>query len=139
MSATLGLYPALACFLGLTGVGLGAFGAHGLRNRGVKPESIQSWSTGVHYQLLHAVTMLGVALYQKTVKNAAASTSVVATSSSASLPFKNALRCWFAGTLMFSGSIYVLVLGGPRFPFGPMTPVGGVVMMIGWGLAMFGK
>lgn len=139
--ATLGLYPALACFMGLTGVGLGAFGAHGLRARGVKADSIQSWSTGVHYQLLHAVTMLGVALYQNTLKNAAAAAAnpnAVATTA-ASLPFRNAMRCWLAGTLMFSGSIYVLVLGGPRFPFGPMTPVGGVVIMIGWGLAMFGK
>eukprot|EP00744_Colponema_vietnamica_P019601 GILI01027762.1.p1 GENE.GILI01027762.1~~GILI01027762.1.p1 ORF type:complete len:127 (+),score=1.70 GILI01027762.1:41-421(+) len=101
---TQGFYPTVGCMLGLAGVGLGAFGAHGLRARGVSAELIQSWGTAVQYQLLHAILIVGVGLYRKTLIKASPA------------PYKNALRCWVAGTALYSGGIYVLALGGPRLP-----------------------
>ena len=44
-------------------------------------------------------------------------------------------RCWVAGTMLFSGSLYLLAIGGPRW-LGPITPLGGIALMVGWLLVM---
>lgn len=110
-----------AGLFGLTGVVLGAFGAHGplrvlLDQRG----SHQSWETAVHYQLVHALALLAVGLWLRTATTANPPRTVVW-----------AARGWVAGTLLFSGTIYLLAVGGPKF-LGPFTPLGGLCLMLGW-------
>jgi len=102
-----------AALFGLTAVAAGAFGAHGLRAR-VSPEQVASWQTGAHYQLLHAVVLLALALHGAGGRGIG-------------------LAPWLfaAGMTLFSGSIYALVLGGPRW-LGPVTPLGGLLLMAGW-------
>lgn len=105
---------ALAALLGASGVVTGAFGAHALRAR-LTPEQLASWSTAVQYQLLHAVALLALALW----------------ASATSRPVWLPATLFAAGIVMFSGSIYGLVLGGPRW-LGPVTPLGGACFIAGW-------
>jgi uncharacterized membrane protein YgdD (TMEM256/DUF423 family) len=102
-----------AALFGLSAVAAGAFGAHGLRAR-VTPEQVTSWQTAAHYQLLHGVALLALALY-----------------ASGGRPIGPAPWLFGAGMVLFSGSIYLLVLGGPRW-LGPVTPLGGLCLMAGW-------
>lgn len=103
-----------AALSGATAVLLGAFGAHGLKSR-VPAESILNWNTAVEYHLLHSVVLLALALY--------------AAQGGAEAPW--AMRLFAGGIVLFSGSIYALVLGGPRW-MGPITPVGGLLLISGW-------
>lgn len=102
----------VASLAGASGVLLGAFGAHGLRER-LTAEQLGSWETAVTYQLMHTVVLLSLAL--------------LAGTRSVLLP----ALLFSAGIVLFSGSIYVLVLGGPRF-LGPVTPLGGLCLIAGW-------
>jgi uncharacterized membrane protein YgdD (TMEM256/DUF423 family) len=104
-------------FFGLTAVILGAFGAHGLAARGFDATQIASWQTAVQYQMFHALALLVVSNWLRV--SAAPGISVTAIA-------------WMLGVALFSGSIYLLVLGGPRW-LGPVTPVGGLSLIIGWG------
>lgn len=98
------------------GVALGAFGAHGLKTR-VAPEMLVTWNTGVLYHLIHALALLLIGVLCHLLPNA------------------NLARTagWFivAGTVLFSGSLYILVLSNVR-AFGMITPLGGVAFLIGW-------
>ncbi len=96
-------------------VALGAFGAHGLRGL-VDEGGLSTFETAVRYQMYHALGLLAVAW-------------VVARQGS-SLP---ALAGWLfvAGTLMFSGSLYLLVLSGQRW-LAAITPLGGAAFILGW-------
>lgn len=104
-------------FAGLS-VMLGAFGAHSLKNI-LAPDKLSAFQTGVQYQFYHSLALLLVGLLaaQAGEENNAR--------------IKRAGKFFVAGILMFSGSIYTLSLGGPRF-FGPITPLGGLCFMIGW-------
>jgi uncharacterized membrane protein YgdD (TMEM256/DUF423 family) len=104
---------AVAALLGCSAVACGAFGAHGLRTR-VGPEQVSSWQTAAHFQLLHSVALLALALFAATGR-----------------PLGPAPWLLTAGMLLFSGSIYALVLGGPRW-LGPVTPLGGLCLIAGW-------
>lgn len=104
----------IASLLGASGVVLGAFGAHGLEAR-VPAERLASWNTAVEYHLLHAVVVFVLA-WSATHGGPSAAWS---------------LRLFTAGIVLFSGSIYVLVLGGPRW-MGPITPIGGVCLIAAW-------
>jgi uncharacterized membrane protein YgdD (TMEM256/DUF423 family) len=99
---------------GLLGVGLGAFGAHGLEARAT-PEQLAWWETGARYQLVHA---LALAIYGLVSHRAEA---------------KSNLAGWsFAiGIVLFSGTLYAMALGAPRW-FGAITPIGGIALMVGW-------
>ncbi|HEX5829866.1 MAG TPA: DUF423 domain-containing protein [Gemmatimonadaceae bacterium] len=106
----------LGSLLAGLGVGAGAFGAHALRAR-LSPADLAIFETGVRYQMYHALALLAVAW-------------VAARSPSA-------LGAWagwsfVAGTLIFSGSLYLLVLSGQRW-LGAVTPIGGVAFLAGWG------
>ena len=96
-------------------VALGAFGAHGLRNRGVGPEMIEIWRTAVLYHLVHGLGLLGVAL---------AGVARIAWA-------KVVTGLFLAGIALFSGSLYLLVLTGERW-LGAVTPLGGVAFLAGW-------
>jgi uncharacterized membrane protein YgdD (TMEM256/DUF423 family) len=94
-------------------VAAGAFGAHGLRAR-VEPGLLEVWKTGAQYQMYHALAMLVVA--QLATQRPAA-----------------ACAGWamLGGVVLFSGSLYGLVLSGVR-GLGAVTPVGGVAFLVGW-------
>lgn len=114
-------FPLLAAgVLGLTGIAIGAFGAHALKAALLERGMFQAWETGSRYHLFHAVALLGVAAWVRST----------AASSDARLMFW-AARLWCAGIVLFSGSLYWLALGGPRW-LGPVTPFGGVALMVGW-------
>ena len=110
---------ALAAFFGFSGVTLGALGAHYLRDR-MTDFQMRSWTTATQYQLLHAVAMLAVSLASRQATKEVAK------------KLTRSYNLFAVGIVGFSGSIYVLCLDGPKFPFGPMTPVGGITLMIGW-------
>lgn len=102
-----------AGLLGLSGVALGAFGAHGLKAVLAETGGLENWKTAVHYQLLHGVALLALA----------------------DLPIGPKItiaRCWIAGVVFFSGSLYWLALGGPAKFIWPLTPLGGVGLLAGW-------
>lgn len=107
----------------IIGICLGAFGAHGLAGK-VSPEKIASFEVGVKYQLYHgfAFLILGSCLKQLHIDS------------------KFVFYFLLIGVLLFSCSIYILVLQKIvnfqlGFIFGPMTPLGGLLLIIGWVLA----
>jgi uncharacterized membrane protein YgdD (TMEM256/DUF423 family) len=97
------------------GVAAGAFGAHALKAR-LAAEALATFETGVRYQLVHALALLAAAWV------CARWPGPLATASGWSFA---------AGTLLFSGSLYLLALGGVR-AFGAVTPVGGALLLAGW-------
>jgi uncharacterized membrane protein YgdD (TMEM256/DUF423 family) len=104
---------------GLSGgisVALGAFGAHALRSR-LSPERLETFETGVRYQIYHALALLGAAF--ATLHWPGSSLPLIAG------------WAFVAGTLLFSGSLYLLVLTGKR-SWGAITPFGGLVFILGW-------
>jgi uncharacterized membrane protein YgdD (TMEM256/DUF423 family) len=106
-----------AGLLGLLGVALGAFGAHALKDTLAAGGHTGTWQTAVLYHLIHAVALLGLAGWRDAHGG----------------PDRRIAWCWVAGVVMFSGSLYALSLGGPRF-LGPVTPLGGVAFIAGWAL-----
>ena len=110
--------------LGATGVMLGAFGAHALKTM-VEASRVATWNTAVEYQLFHAVALIALAAI------------AVRDGPLPAAWLRRAGWCLVAGTCIFSGSLYGLVLDGPRW-LGPVTPVGGVVMIAGWMLVALG-
>jgi uncharacterized membrane protein YgdD (TMEM256/DUF423 family) len=109
----------IAALYGACGVMLGAFGAHALSAR--LAGGLATWQTAVTYHLIHALALLGVGLWLR----------VAMADASLHLPLTLAGWSFVAGVLLFSGSLYVLALGGPRV-FGPITPLGGIGFIIGW-------
>ncbi len=108
----------LLFFLALAIV-LGAFGAHGLKTL-VDAERIESFKIGVLYHLIMTVALM-----------------VVRFSGDFSTSKLSAIRLVFVGVCLFSGSIYLLVFNAIfNWPinafFGPITPIGGVLMIAGW-------
>jgi len=104
---------------GLTGVILGAFGAHVLKETLTAKGSLSIWETAVFYQLTHAVAALGVNVFAQT-RSADDRKWIV-----------RAGTCWLVGIGLFSGSLYLLALGGPKW-LGPVTPLGGLLLLAGW-------
>lgn len=113
MNARLALI--LAAVLGLLGVAAGAFGAHGLEGR-VDAKQLEWWQTAARYQQVHAVALL-----------------VAAWGAGAWSKWRR-FACWgfFAGVLIFSGTLYAMALGGPRI-LGAVTPLGGLSLILAWG------
>ncbi|MEE4088386.1 DUF423 domain-containing protein [Pseudomonas viridiflava] len=105
----------LAAFFGFTGVALGAFAAHGLKGR-LTAEYLTIFQTGVLYQLVHALALLGVAVL------AAQRPGRLVTWAGISFAI---------GILLFSGSLYALTLTGIS-KLGIITPFGGLAFLFGW-------
>ncbi len=107
--------------LGALGVGLGAFVAHGLKPL-LTAHQLTIYQTGVHYQMLHIVVLLALALFSQTRNH----------------PILN--RAFWAmtiGIFLFSGSLYLLstreILGITHWKWlGPITPLGGLSFIVGW-------
>lgn len=105
-------------FLALVAVMAGAFGAHGLRNL-VSERGLEVFQTAVTYQMYHSIALVLLALL-------------------AAQGLSRKLLAWsagffLAGILLFSGSLYLLVLTDIRW-IGPITPLGGLCFMVGWAL-----
>jgi uncharacterized membrane protein YgdD (TMEM256/DUF423 family) len=106
---------ATGAILAAIGVGLGAFGAHGLRSR-LTPELLAIFETGVRYHMNHALALLAVAWGAGRWKS----------------PWIAAAGwCFLAGIVAFSGSLYILALTGVR-AWGAVTPIGGLGFILGW-------
>jgi uncharacterized membrane protein YgdD (TMEM256/DUF423 family) len=103
-------------------VALGAFGAHGLRDR-LTPQLLETYQTGAHYHLIHAIALLFVGLLVDRLTNDARAARLV----------RLAGTLFGAGILLFSGSLYALAITGIR-PLGAITPFGGVCFLTGWAL-----
>jgi uncharacterized membrane protein YgdD (TMEM256/DUF423 family) len=105
---------------GFLAVALGAFGAHGLQARladsadGAK--QLGWWQTGAHYHLMHALALAVVALVCVKAPQA-----------------RYAGFAFVVGTVLFSGSLYAMALGAPRW-FGAVTPFGGLAFLAGWAI-----
>jgi len=110
----------LGAFLGGLGVVAGAFGAHALRAR-VGADMLAIWETAARYQMLHALALLGLAWAVTRWPDAGLGATA---------------WLWLAGVLIFSGSLYLLVLTGRRW-LGAVTPVGGLALIAGWAWAAF--
>lgn len=108
------MWLSIAAISGTLAVIAGAFGAHGLRER-VTPDQVAAWSTAAQYQLIHSAALLALALY--------------ALGADRSIRLPGAL--FLIGIILFSGSIYLLVLTPWRW-LGPITPIGGLFFIAGW-------
>lgn len=118
----------LAAILGALGIVLGAYGAHGLEKIITDPKLLASWETGVKYQMYHAFMIAIVGILQSYYKSSILKYAVIA---------------FLVGILLFSGSIYILVLlkGTQNIGLnglGIITPIGGLILIVGWLMILLG-
>jgi len=116
----------IASVLGFIAVGMGAFGAHILRDK-ISPESMIAYKTAVNYQIFHALAIFAVAFLYRIYRIKGL--------------FIIGLY-FFAGIFLFSGSIYLLslktLLGIESLNIiGILTPIGGIGLLIGWASIFF--
>ncbi len=95
---------------------LGAFGAHALKAR-LPAELLAVWNTGVQYHLWHALGMILVGLAAAVVPDGPL--------------LRAAGLLLLAGIVLFSGSLYALALGAPKW-LGAVAPLGGAALVLGW-------
>jgi len=95
---------------------LGAFGAHGLKNK-VTAEQLAWWHTGVDYHIYHALALVIIGV-------------LMAAQPQLAIP-KGSAWALQVGIIIFSGSLYAMTLGAPRW-FGAITPIGGTALIVGW-------
>jgi uncharacterized membrane protein YgdD (TMEM256/DUF423 family) len=112
MDRAFALAGALSAFIA---VAAGAFGAHALRAR-LAPDLLTVFETGARYQMYHALALLAVAW---------------ASNHWPGTPLRLAGWLFIGGTLLFSGSLYLLALTGARW-LGAITPLGGLLFLAGW-------
>jgi len=120
------LWLLVGAVFGGFGVMLGAFGAHALKAR-LDPAALDTWQTAVSYQLIHALALVALGIWLRSGLSQAGMTGAVEPGRLTAL----ACMLFAAGIVLFSGSLYVLALGGPRW-LGPVTPLGGVAFIAGW-------
>lgn len=106
---------ALGCISAFIGVAVGAFGAHGLKGH-LSAEMLAIFEVGVRYQMYHAFALIATCWAQEKWPG-----SVVVASG----------WLFMIGTVLFSGSLYLLSLTGLRW-FGAITPIGGLSFLAGW-------
>ena len=108
-----------AAIFGMTAIILGAFGAHALKKT-LNLEQQKSFETGVKYQMYHAIVLLLLGFQLKFTS-----------------PIENYIvYCFISGIVLFSFSIYGLVISSSRNKklrwLGPITPLGGLLLTLGW-------
>ncbi|MBU6376765.1 MAG: DUF423 domain-containing protein [Bdellovibrionales bacterium] len=113
------LWISVGSALGALGVITGAFAAHALQGK-VEDQALEWMKTGAHYQMIHALALLAWGLWTQFRIQAGSSAPGV-------------FPGWgFAlGVVIFSGSLYIMALGGPRW-LGAITPIGGSLMIAAW-------
>ncbi len=107
-------YTVTGGIFGFIGVGLGAFGAHGLKGT-LSPEMMEIFRTGVLYQLIHTVVITAIAINGK--------------------KFDTACLFFAAGVILFSFSLYLYAITGIK-TIAMVTPLGGLSFLIGWSLVI---
>ena len=114
----------IGSFFGLTAVIFGAFGAHLLKKK-LTTEQLQSFETGVKYQMYHAIVLLILGFQ---LNNKSALDNYI-------------IYSFILGTILFSFSIYGLVISSAKNKkmkfLGPITPLGGLLLIIGWSLLIY--
>ena len=110
------LFITLGSLSGMLAVVFGAFGAHGLRNR-LDAYFMGVFETAVQYHFYHALAILAV--------------GVIALSQPQTVMLKSAGWLFLIGTVVFSGSLYLLALTGIKW-LGAITPLGGLAFIAGW-------
>ena len=108
-------FAAAGAVLGFLAVAAGAFGAHALRDL-LSPVQMQVFETAARYQMYHALALLAVAW---------------ASSRWPSSVLRFSGWMFVVGTVLFSGSLYLLAVTGVRW-FGAVTPLGGIAFLAGW-------
>lgn len=109
------LFIAIGAVLAAASVGAGAFGAHGLAER-LDPRSLELWETAARYLMYGALGVIGTGVLERLW----ASKLLVA-----------AGWCLLAGAVVFSGTVFALAVGAPRF-LGAVTPLGGLLLIAGF-------
>ncbi len=112
----------IASILGLVTIILGAFGAHALKDK-LEPESMQSFETGVRYMMYHVLAVLFIN-----------NSSLISEKSKKQISFM-----FFAGILLFSGSIFVIsldIISAKNIWF--LTPLGGLILIFAWFITAIG-
>ena len=113
------LWIVVAALSGAISVIVGAFAAHGLDLRTEAGLKARDWlQTGSHYQMVHALAMLGVCALAG-AEHLNVRLAIVA------------LWLFLVGSVLFPGALYSLSFGGPRW-FGAVAPVGGLAVIAGW-------
>jgi uncharacterized membrane protein YgdD (TMEM256/DUF423 family) len=110
------IFLIIAAISGFFAVALGAFAAHGLKQL-LAPAAIETLRTAVQYQFYHSLALLIIGLWLM--------------HKPATPGLKAGGLSFILGGLLFSGSLYALALGAPRW-VGPVTPLGGLCFLIGW-------
>lgn len=110
------LFITLASLSGMLAVALGAFGAHGLRGK-LDDYAMGVFETAVQYHFYHALALLAV--------------GIIALSQPQTAMLKSAGWLFLLGTVIFSGSLYVLAITGVKW-LGAVTPLGGLALIAGW-------
>ena len=105
----------------LLAVAIGAFGAHGLKDKLSSLGTGETFETAVKYHFYHALGLFVIAW---------------ASSQWQSINFNSITYMFISGILVFSGSLYVLSLTGIKW-LGAITPIGGLLFIIGWGLMAY--
>ncbi|MCF6202425.1 MAG: DUF423 domain-containing protein [Methylococcaceae bacterium] len=108
----------LSAICGLTGVAMGAFGAHGLKTI-ISPEMLAVYKTGVDYQMWHALGLGLLATFHQQAPDSA--------------HLKWAGRLMLIGIFLFSGSLYLLAILNIKW-LGMITPLGGISFILAWTL-----
>ena len=116
------IFLSIASILGLLSVAIGAFGAHGLKNLLEKNGRLPNFETAVKYQVYHVFAIITVAVLMDKYSEKL---------------MTYAGYSFIGGILLFSGSLYILSLTNVT-KWGAITPVGGLLFIIGWGLMIVG-
>ncbi len=111
-----------AAVLGGLSVGIGAFGAHALRATLEAGGRLETFDTAVKYQFYHTLALLAIGILMHHIPDKRLGYAALA---------------MVIGIVIFSGSLYVLCLTGVRW-LGAVTPLGGVALIVGWGLLAVG-
>ncbi len=107
---------------GFLSVAIGAFGAHALKPTLIQSGKLEVFELGVEYQFYHAFALLLNGIINHLLP---------------SVRFKYASVCFMSGVTLFSGSLYLLSFA-PLGMFGLLTPMGGVMLLLGWALLAVG-
>jgi uncharacterized membrane protein YgdD (TMEM256/DUF423 family) len=116
------LFLIVGSILGATGVMIGAFGAHALKNLLESSGRLETFETAVKYQFYHALALILLGILMNNQQHSL---------------YQYSGYSFIIGTLIFSGSLYALCLSGIT-KFGMITPIGGVLLIAGWILLMLG-
>lgn len=113
----------IGSIMGFLSVAGGAFGAHAIKAR-VEPQMMEVFTTGTRYLMLHAVALLALGLLADRLSGTSLTVAGWA---------------WTVGTVIFTGSLWLLASTGTRW-LGAITPIGGLILLVGWaalGLTVF--